>query len=509
MAGMGPSGTGVSGGGPKILLAKPTTPRPEGGSVGGAGVGGAVKLMRDRDEDIAARGRLPHGSLNLLLDSWDFYPDRLLPLMSDNTDFIVVGVLGPPGVGKSTILNELYGFDGTTTGVLPPFPVQTEEIKAAAKHCTGGIEMRVSSERIVLLDCQPVFSASVLMDLMRSDGFSNISVLGGDPLSAELAHDLMGLQLGVFLSSVCHVLLVVSEGVHDVRMWRLMQTVEMLKQGIPDPSALPAGQSTPFEKDDIETAFDEIPEFFSDVIFVHTKLRRQECTLPEISSLERAISLFFPSPSFRKNSLVKYRPPQSPSLRHSSASCELLEKGAPRGENGVISLSGRTSGNGKVQGGARAAGKEEEGKGAKGVDDGKVEGDINMFVLPLRVPDEITRNHHESYATMLAKFRNQILSLPRRPFNRPLTERDWLRNAGRMWDLVKKSRVLAEYSKVLQSSGLYRRWHIQKKGSFRIIGQDLEDKWFKGSELGGAASVQKRVGILVCGKRKFKHMLAQ
>ncbi|KAL3695970.1 hypothetical protein R1sor_010046 [Riccia sorocarpa] len=458
MAGMGPSGTGVSGGGPKILLAKPTTPRPEGGSVGGAGVGGAVKLMRDRDEDIAARGRLPHGSLNLLLDTWDFYPDRLLPLMSDNTDFTVVGVLGPPGVGKSTILNELYGFDGTTTGVLPPFPVQTEEIKAAAKHCTGGIELRVAAERIVLLDCQPVFSASVLMDLMRSDGYSNISVLSGDALSAELAHELMGLQLGVFLSSVCHVLLVVSEGVHDIRMWRLMQTVEMLKQGIPDPSALPSGQAPQFEKDDNETAIDETPEFFSDVVFVHTKLRKQECTLPEILRLERALSLFFPSPAFRKNSLVKYRLPQSPSQRP-SASCALLEKEkcAPRGENGVISLSGRTSSDGKFQNGATTAGKEEEQKEGKSIDDGKPEGDVNMFVLPVRLPDEMTRNHHESYAAMLAKFRNQILSLPRRPFSRPLTEREWLRNAGRIWDLVKKSRVLAEYSKVLQSSGLYRR----------------------------------------------------
>jgi len=40
-----------------------------------------------------------------------------LQLMSaDNQEFMVVGVLGPPGTGKSTILNEIYGFDSSAQG---------------------------------------------------------------------------------------------------------------------------------------------------------------------------------------------------------------------------------------------------------------------------------------------------------------------------------------------------------------------------------------------------------
>lgn len=40
-----------------------------------------------------------------------------LQLMSaDNQEFMVVGVLGPPGAGKSTILNEIYGFDSSSQG---------------------------------------------------------------------------------------------------------------------------------------------------------------------------------------------------------------------------------------------------------------------------------------------------------------------------------------------------------------------------------------------------------
>lgn len=42
---------------------------------------------------------------------------------------------------------------------------------------------------------QPLFSASVLADLMRPDGTSNTPVIGGETMSAELAQEIMGLQV--------------------------------------------------------------------------------------------------------------------------------------------------------------------------------------------------------------------------------------------------------------------------------------------------------------------------
>ncbi|XLR47415.1 hypothetical protein HN51_031542, partial [Arachis hypogaea] len=111
-----------------------------------------------------------------------------------NTDFTVIGVIGPSGAGKSTIMNEIYGFDSTSPGMLPPFSTQSEETRAMARHCSTGIEPRASSERIVLLDTQPVFSASILAKMMRPDGSSTISVITGESLSAELAHEIMNIQ---------------------------------------------------------------------------------------------------------------------------------------------------------------------------------------------------------------------------------------------------------------------------------------------------------------------------
>lgn len=181
---------------PKILLAKPglVTGSPSAASkfIRGGGGGG------EDDSSLSAasiRSRLPPvGSLNLLSDSWDFHFDRFLPFLTDNTEFTVIGVIGSPGVGKSTIMNEIYGFDPTSPGMLPPFAIQSEETRANARHCTIGIEPRISSERLILLDTQPVFSPSVLAEMTRPDGSSTVPVLGGETLSSELAHELLGIQ---------------------------------------------------------------------------------------------------------------------------------------------------------------------------------------------------------------------------------------------------------------------------------------------------------------------------
>lgn len=43
---------------------------------------------------------------------------------------------------------------------------------------------------------QPVFSPSVLAEMIRPDGSSTIAVVNGEPLSAELAHEMMSVQVG-------------------------------------------------------------------------------------------------------------------------------------------------------------------------------------------------------------------------------------------------------------------------------------------------------------------------
>ncbi|KAK7846842.1 hypothetical protein CFP56_007358 [Quercus suber] len=84
----------------------------------------------------------------------------------------------------------------------------------------------------------------------------------------------VAVYLGVLLASICYVLLVVSDGVHDNNMWRLMLTVDLLKHGIPYPSSLIPAHSLSSnlgpEKENKDKVH-ESEEYMVAPVFVHTK----------------------------------------------------------------------------------------------------------------------------------------------------------------------------------------------------------------------------------------------
>ncbi|KAA8540140.1 hypothetical protein F0562_026832 [Nyssa sinensis] len=338
MAATGGSGSSnaASNPAPKILLAKP-------------GLVTAGKFIRGSggtgdEESASLRSRLPSiGSLNLLSDSWEFHTDRILPFLTDNTDFTVVGVIGPPGVGKSTIMNELYGFDGTSPGMLPPFAIQSDETRAMARHCTVGIEPRMSAERIILLDTQ----------------------------------------------------------------------VDLLKHGIPDPSSLTLSHSQSSnlgsEKDNKDKVQEGGEEYMAAPVFVHTKLCDEDLSPHNYGQMRKALEQFFSSSSFIR---AKY---QTAAREHRSSA--------------VIHNSPNNN----------------------------PDAELKLFLIPFKYKDDSPRAQYESYISLLWKLRDQVLSMSSPSFARTLSERDWLKNSAKIWELVKNSPIILEYSRTLQSSGMFRR----------------------------------------------------
>ncbi|KAL6008236.1 hypothetical protein ACLOJK_033742 [Asimina triloba] len=391
---------------PKILLAKP------GSGPAGAAIPKFARGSGGDDESVVLRSRLPAvGSLNLLSDSWDFLTDRVLPERSKLEPYVLAGML-------------------------PPFATQTEETRALARHCTAGIELRISTERLILLDTQPLFSPSILAEMIRPDGSSSVSVLNGEFLSADLAYELMGIQLGVFLASISHVLLVVSEGLHDINMWHLMLTfqiwwlntiwmaliafgedswlssstpnkeVDLLKHGIPDPSLLTPSHSQGLNTDQDKKYKDNLQgteDYLAAPVFVHTKLRDEYLSPQSTMQMEHALSQYFSTTSFagtRDQNITK-----AP-----DTITEDLGSAGPK-----------------------------------------------LFLLPNKGQDDSQRVQSGSYFSLMEQLRNQILSMNDRSFAKTVSEREWLRNSARIWELVKKSPVIADYSRTLQNSGLFRR----------------------------------------------------
>eukprot|EP00962_Isochrysis_galbana_P051124 scaffold22458_cov124-Isochrysis_galbana.AAC.1 len=156
-------------------------------SGGGAGRAEAVSSLR---------------SAKLLTSQLKLATDELRALLSESSDFTVIGVLGRQGVGKSTIMSLLAGWEsgglaspdggwhgavctpaaehGPSAALLadapssPPFATGSLAARLRAEHATSGVDVIVTPERLILLDTcgRPFFSLPLCPSLRCCGCFS-------------------------------------------------------------------------------------------------------------------------------------------------------------------------------------------------------------------------------------------------------------------------------------------------------------------------------------------------
>ncbi|KAG1658774.1 Protein SMG9 [Nymphon striatum] len=146
----------------------------------------------------------------------------------DQSDFYVIGVIGMQGVGKSSIMSMLANGRFALSERSNTFRIETKDHREVGEHATGGIDMYITSDRIILLDVQPVMSASVLERLLETDK-RHASEFSSILHSSEIP----SLQLMSFLYTVCHTVLVVQDWITDINLLKNLQTAEMLKPSLP------------------------------------------------------------------------------------------------------------------------------------------------------------------------------------------------------------------------------------------------------------------------------------
>ena len=360
------------------------------------------------------------GPRRLLNDAFDFLSDDANAALSDASDFTVVGVLGAQGAGKSTLMSLLAGarFTNSSPSQLqePPFAPQTTDTVLQAAHQTNGVELFVTPERLLLLDTQPLLSPSVLLDLAKRD-----VAIPADVQTHENLLELHSIRIALLILSSCHLVLIAHDGQPDPLTLRTLRVAMMLRHRIPDLSVL--AQATPAASNAIIAAAasspsaDENPpqviEYHPNVAFVFNNMPSEAFDPGQQATLKAALHKLFATASSS--------PASGPSQTAAATSTAAADGGAA----------------------------EEEGDAAENA----AETGLSLYWLPFS--GEATCASHLGYRAEAESCRDELLALKRRPFARTITEREWLRGAGRMWELIRRSALLADYNKSLQKLHCY------------------------------------------------------
>ncbi|XP_030227102.1 protein SMG9 [Gadus morhua] len=336
-----------------------------------------------------------------LVDDQMNWCDSAMEYLRDQTDMLVVGVLGLQGTGKSTIMSLISANTPEEDQRAFVFRTQTQEIKERAGNQSTGIDFFITQERVIYLDTQPILSPSILDHLINNDRKL--------PPEYNLPHtyiEMQSLQMAAFLFTVCHVVIVVQDWFTDINMYRFLQTAEMLKPSTPSASHDSTGSS----------GAEEGAEYYPHIVFLQNKARRDDFCPRNLKNMHSVVD------KMMAHSHLKYKGTLS------MLDCNMFP-----------------------------------GLGRK-----YLESEVNLFLLPPQDSegDEcLTKagsgssplfsllpgyRGQPTFSSVVSKLRSQILAMPRCQLSHTiLTEKNWFHYAARIWDGVKKSSALAEYSRLL------------------------------------------------------------
>jgi protein SMG9 len=350
------------------------------------------------------------------LDDSVLYAENVQEFVQENNDFLVVGVVGPQGVGKSTILNliahnsvsdelkkaifknyegpkdEEYG---DNVKILADnlndmrmneddrirseiFKIQTNEHVEGNCNATRGVDLFITSNRVILLDCQPFMSVSVLDELVQSENKRSNIVSEFIPL--ENSGEIQGLQLTAFLMSVCHVLIVVQDYFFDSNVVRFIQTAEMLKPTHSNPE-------------------DELNDHFPHLLLIQNKAQMEDFSPRKFKTIQEIYNLLFQKSKLLKDSTLGL------------ASSKL-----------IYCLNEENCGE-----------------------------PFNVYLIPEYNPkSDLIYDGHPPLEDLVKKLRANILGAIKSSLTHiQLTEKTWIVYCSKVWENVKKSSFFVEYTKLM------------------------------------------------------------
>lgn len=204
-------------------------------AAGEAAIAAAAGGPTTTTASAASEYRLPKmkASIPIISDHYQIQNHVQDQLIETNTDFLVIGIIGTQGAGKSLILNMLIDGDDDATADT----AQSNDIEQVMKLLAGrsgtfamrqskqqstlsnmptteGINMYITRHRTILLDCSPILC---------------------NPYKKEaIFNELDDLKMVIFLLSVCNTLIVIEDCGFNVHLMRLLMMAENMKVDVYD-----------------------------------------------------------------------------------------------------------------------------------------------------------------------------------------------------------------------------------------------------------------------------------
>ncbi|XP_042240507.1 protein SMG9-like isoform X1 [Homarus americanus] len=219
--------------------------------------------------------RMMKGPVRLLDESLSLCDD-LSSYLLDQSNFLVVAMMGTQGVGKSALASLFVDptVDVQKIRSCVFRPESLEQIMSGC-HGTNGIDIYITPERLIVLDCQPLLSPSIMDRLITQE-----KKFTSDYNSTENLMEVESLQVLTLVMSIAHVVMMVQDTSADPNLIRLLQTCEMMK---PSSSSTPSSSSS---ASSAPSASEDTQQYFPHVVFVHNRAPSHHFTPATLKKLQ-------------------------------------------------------------------------------------------------------------------------------------------------------------------------------------------------------------------------------
>ncbi|XP_030757386.1 protein SMG9-like isoform X2 [Sitophilus oryzae] len=345
-----------------------------------------------------------------LIDDGIINTEHLQDYLQENNNFLVIGVIGGQGVGKSTLLNMLTETELTEKYKQKLFKLQSEALLKSENdvtipvqyledtylnddlifkaetignvvNCTNateGIDIYVSADRVIFLDCQPILSVGTLVNLLENN--NKRKNLGSDFIPPENCGEIRGLQYASFLMAVCHILMVVQEWFFDSNVIRFIHTAERLKPTISNSTE------------------DEFSEHFPHLVMVHNRAQMSDFTPKQVRAVQKTYEMLFNSSKLQFHS----------------------DLGLATG--GIMNT----------------------------LDLDNCGNRVNLFIIPDYNESDGIYSGHPPLEYLVKKLRANLFGATKKILTREqLTEKTWLFHCKKAWDMIKTNPDFVQYSKLM------------------------------------------------------------